>query len=266
MYEYVSKREFKPYREEVEKIIRKAQQTMKKRYNTTFQYQLIGSANQHLVTKIKNGNKGYDFDYNLILQKSDLWNCPQKLKQQFMTAFSDAVKGTPYKVPEDSTSAITMKVVDKKNSRIIRSCDLAIIYYLDEDDTDKGYMYLRNWKNGWYSFEKRRLSNNADSKLDAILEYEQGWNMIREEYLKIKNNNKDKNKKSFILYLESIHNVYNHLSQYEEEKQENQWFSNSYTQNLSLSNFFITHPQTKTGVGLSNLCFKIILKGSSVIK
>ena len=68
MYEYVSKREFKPYREEVEKIIRKAQQTMKKRYNTTFQYQLIGSANQHLVTKIKNGNKGYDFDYNLILQ------------------------------------------------------------------------------------------------------------------------------------------------------------------------------------------------------
>ena len=136
-----------------------------------------------------------------------------------------------------------MKVVDKKNSRIIRSCDLAIIYYLHEDDTDKEYMYLRNGKNSRYSFEKRRLSNNADSKRDAILEYGQGWNMIREEYLKIKNNNKDKNKKSFILYLESIHNVYNHLSQYEAEKQENQWFSNSYTQNLSLSNF-LYYPST----------------------
>ena len=121
-------------------------------------------------------------------------------------------------------------MIDKKNSGIIRSCRLAIIYYLDEDDTDKGYMYLRNGKNSRYWFEKRRLSDNADSKRDAILEYGQGWNMIREEYLKIKNNNKDKNKKSFILYLESIHNVYNHLSQYEAEKQENQWFSNSYTQ------------------------------------
>lgn len=223
MYEYVSKREYTPYKKEVEDIIRHAQQIMKKRYNTTFQYKLIGSGDRHLVTKIKNGNRGYDFDYNLILQKTDLWRNPKKLKQQFMIAFSDAVKGTPYKTPEDSTSSITIKVVDKKKSKIIRSCDLAIIYYVDDDDTDEGYMYLKNWKNNKYSFEERRLSHNVDSKLDGILEYEQGWNMIREEYLKIKNKNKDRNKKSFILYLESIHNVYNHLKQYEEQ-QENQSF------------------------------------------
>ncbi len=207
------------YKEEVEKIIKHAQQIMRKKYDTTFQFKLVGSANRHLVTKIKNGNRGYDFDYNLILQKYDLWDNPKKLKQQFMAAFSEAVKGTPYKSPEDSTSSITIKVVDKKESKIIRSCDLAIIYYVDDDDTDEGYMFLKNWKNGSYSFEPRSLSQNSDYKLEEILEYEQGWNMIREEYLKIKNRNKYTNKKSFVLCLESIHNVYNHLRQNEEVEQ-----------------------------------------------
>lgn len=223
MYEYVSKRECKPYREEIEKIIRRAQVIMKKRYDTTFQYYLIGSAKRHLVTKIKNGNRGYDFDYNLILQKSDLWENPKKLKQQFMSAFSEAVNGTRYKTPEDSSSCMTTKVVDKKNSKIICSCDLAIIYY-DDDDINEGYKYLKNWKNNRYSFEKRNVSVDAERKLDKIFEYEDGWNMVRDEYLKIKNKNKDVNKKSFVLYFESIHNVYNQLKQYEQTEAQNQRF------------------------------------------
>lgn len=72
MYEYVNEKEYAPYREEIEEIILRVQQIMKKKYNTTFKFTLIGSADKHLVTKIKNGNKGYDFDYNLIIQKSDL--------------------------------------------------------------------------------------------------------------------------------------------------------------------------------------------------
>lgn len=227
MYEYVSKREYTPYKVEIENIIRHAQQIMKKQYNTTFQYKLIGSASRHLITKMENGNRGYDFDYNLILQKSDLWDNPKKLKQQFMNAFKDAVSGTPYNPPEDSTSSITIKVVDRRHSNIIRSCDLAIIYYVDDEDMGEGYMYLKNWKNNRYSFEKRKLSQNADYKLYEILEYEQGWNMIREEYIKIKNRNKDINKKSFVLYLESIHNVYNHLQQ-EEEARKGKYTSSLY--------------------------------------
>ena len=216
MYEYVNKRELTLGREEVEVIIRRAQDIMKKRYNTTFQYVLVGSAKRHLVTKIKNGNKGYDYDYNLIIQKSDQWNNPKKLKQQFITAFSEAVKGTSYKPLEDSTSCITIKVIDKNNSRIIRSCDFAIIYYID-DKKDDGYRYLKNWKNGRYSFEDRKNSKGAESALDYILEHENGWNMIRKEYLKLKNSNKDINKKSFVLYLESIHNVHNNLSRQEKQ-------------------------------------------------
>ena len=166
MYEYVSKAEYKPYKEEIESIIKKVQKIMKTEYDTTFQFKLIGSTNRHLVTKIKDGNRGYDFDYNLILQKSDLWDNPKKLKEQFMRAFSKSLKDTKYGEPEDSTSSITIKVVDKKHSKIIRSCDFAIIYYLDDDDLDNGYRYIKNWKkNNRYSFEDRVLSQNADCKL-----------------------------------------------------------------------------------------------------
>lgn len=93
---------------------------------------------------------------------------------------------------------------------------MAIIYYAS-DDYDEGYYYLKNWKDGRYSFEIRNNSVNADYKLDEILEYEDGWNWIRDEYLKLKNRNPDKNKKSFTLYLESIHNVYNHIQQWEDD-------------------------------------------------
>ena len=54
MYEYVCKREYAPYREEAEKIIRHAQQIMRRKYNTTLLYKLIRGATRHLVTKIKN--------------------------------------------------------------------------------------------------------------------------------------------------------------------------------------------------------------------
>lgn len=243
MYVYVNKKEYAPYRKEVEDIIRHAQRIMKQKYNTTFQYKLIGSADRHLVTKIKNGNKGYDFDYNLILQKSDLWKNPKKLKQQFMNAFNEAVKETPYSPPEDSTSSITIKVIDKKNLKIIRSFDLAIIYYLDDEEPDEGYMYLKNWKNGNYSFEPRNLSVNIDAKLDEIEKYEDGWNMVREEYLKLKNRNKDINKKSFILYLESINNVYNQLRQYEEKERQQQAYLNyGHISLSSLNNYWGTKP------------------------
>ena len=82
-------------------------------------------------------NKGYDFDYNLILP-----NKPQlkaaKVNEYFRLAFNYAVKGTAYKCPEDSTTVLTIKVVSKKQSKIARSCDFAIIYYPYED-ADDGY-------------------------------------------------------------------------------------------------------------------------------
>lgn len=40
---------------------------MKEKYDFHFSYELIGSGKKHLITRKKNSNTGYDFDYNLII-------------------------------------------------------------------------------------------------------------------------------------------------------------------------------------------------------
>ena len=75
MFEYVTRAEYQPVREELEKIIIKVQSYMKENFGTTFQFRLIGSGKRHLITQLEGGNGGYDFDYNLILP------APKKVKQ-----------------------------------------------------------------------------------------------------------------------------------------------------------------------------------------
>ena len=172
MYEYVKKSEYAPVRKELEGIIKRVQNEMWERYGLTFQFQLIGSGKRHLVTRIRGGNGGYDFDYNLIIQRwGDMYNSKVMIvKQGFMDAFKGAVKGTPYSSPKDSTSAITIKVIDKKQKKVFHSCDFAIIYYED------------------YS-----------------------WTCISEEYRKLKDINEGKGKHSYSLYAEAVNNVYNQM-------------------------------------------------------
>lgn len=213
MFEYVTKREYQPVRLELEKIIQKVHHYMRKEHNISFQHKLIGSGNRHLITRVVNGNGGFDFDYNFIIPAPEpgyKWNA-DVIKSKFMEAINFALNGTKYSNSKDSTSAITIKVIDQKNSRIVHSCDFAIIYY-DNESNFNGYYYLRNWKNqGRYSFEERALSANVDDKLNVILTYSDGWNSIRKEYLKLKNSNRDENKHSFSIYLEAVNNIYNQL-------------------------------------------------------
>lgn len=210
MYEYVPKSEYSPVRLELEEIIRKAQAFLRKKNGISFQYRLIGSGKKHLIMRNTSDNKGYDFDYNLILpHKPELK--PEQLKDRFRLAFNHAVEGTAYKCPEDSTTVLTIKTVDQKRKKIVHSCDFAIIYYPCEN-TDDGYFYLKKRKGGKYSFEFRQLSEGAENKLAELRQYSDWWERVKVEYKKLKNNNKQ-NKRSFVLYLESINNVHNHIKQ-----------------------------------------------------
>lgn len=212
MYEYVKKAEYAPIKKELEQIIRTVQHEMRKKYKITFQFQLIGSGKRHLVTRVCNGNSGYDFDYNLIIPhpQNGYHYRADIIKQDFMNALKTALIGTPYSFPRDSTSAITIKVIDRKNRRICHSCDFAIIYYGNYNETN-GYYYLRNNKlRGSYEFAFRSLNSNIDEKVNYILE-ENGWNYIRDEYLILKNVNEGNKKHSFSLYIEAVNNVYNQM-------------------------------------------------------
>ena len=211
MYEFVSKREYGPIRDEIEYVIKKVQRKLKKQdRDLTFQFRLIGSGSRHLITRIKGGNAGYDFDYNLILNAGFSWKA--EIRDDFFQAFQEAIGGTRFNTIENSTSVITIKQVSTKNKRVIVGCDFSIVYYPDDDF--KYYEYVRLNKHvNCYTWEIRNVSRLNDKKLNWLREnYDGIWNDIRAEYLKLKNNN-IQNKHSFILFHEAVNNIYNQIEQ-----------------------------------------------------
>ena len=212
MYEYVKKSEYAPVRKELELISNRVQVLMRKKYGLTFPFHLIGSGQRHLITRIKGGNRGYDFDYNLILSPpgDGYYYIAKVIKQEFIDALKIALRGTEYSFPKDSTSSITIKVVDKGKKKIEHSCDFAIIYYGDNDGYE-GYYYLRNNKpQQSYQFVFRTSNSNIGEKVQEIIE-DDGWPYIKEEYLLLKNINEGNRKPSFALYAEAVNNVYNQM-------------------------------------------------------
>ena len=223
MYDYVSRSEYAPARKEFEIIIKKAQQLLKKRNGITFQFRLVGSGSRHLVMRLKGGNKGFDLDYNLILFKSKNGYDPDYIRQVFLTAFNDAVRGTHFIAPKSSTSAITIEYVDTKSKKIVYSCDLAIVQY-DTNFEDDGY-YINKRVNNKYDWVFRSNTIGLNSKINDIKAWnsKMWWVWIKDEYKTVKNSNKDPNKHSFSLYAETVCNVHNQIQQEKKSNGVGEW-------------------------------------------
>ncbi|OQC09734.1 MAG: hypothetical protein BWX74_00866 [Tenericutes bacterium ADurb.Bin087] len=208
-YEYVIKKEYTPVRKKLEEIIRIVQKEI--RSQLTFQPSLIGSGSRKLITREIGSNKGFDFDYNLALQTL---KTEKKDARTIYKIIFDAIqrisKQYNYKI-EQSTSAITIKLVDHKNSKIIHSCDFAIVK--DEKSSGNYFQLIlkvdKTTQPNKYIWNKRPASKNYYDKLRDI-EGAVLWEKLEEEYLKLKNANNDNEKKSYQLFIEAINNVYNH--------------------------------------------------------
>ena len=205
-YEYVTKQEVSIAREEIEDIIHKVQNYLRKEKLLTFQYNLIGSASnkRHLVTRIKNGNQGFDLDYNIVINKllKNGKNNAKWIKETLISAFNQFLKN-PYKKCENSTSVFTIKKLNKKNNTIDFSFDFAIVFYYEEDSVER-QKYIKFDKNkNSYFLELRKIATNHRDKEQFIKENGY-WSEVRDVYLEKKNKNSDPNKKSRTLYYETI--------------------------------------------------------------
>ena len=223
-FEYVNKREYQPVKREIEDFIRSLQKMMKE-YGITYDFRLIGSGKEHLITRAIGSNKGYDFDYNLIIRRPEkgyVYNA-SVIKEVFFDEIKDMIKGSRFNAVKNPKSVITIKAVDRKNSKVLCSCDIAIVYYEDEDDPDSGYRILKRKPDNSYVFELRKKSLFNDEKLEAILDYNpaQRWERIRKEYIKLKNQNQVREKRSHSLYCEAVNNVYNQIRWNDDFKSDN---------------------------------------------
>lgn len=202
-FEYVTKKEFGPVKESLIELINLVQDEVREYF--TFRYDFIGSASRNMITREINGNIGFDFDVNIRINDPDEKYGPDELRNILMDGFNKHSNRFQYDYAEDHSRVFTIKVKDKKNSRILHSCDFAIVY----DTSDGKQQYVRfNKTNNTCSWEYQPKGYYELNKRILVIKKNKLWQEVRDVYLDKKRNNKDPNKKSRSLFAETINEIY----------------------------------------------------------
>lgn len=201
-FQYVSKNEIAPLKNQVIELIGLVQDEIRNHF--TFKYEFIGSVKRNMVTRDVKSNIGFDYDVNIMVNDDDEKYSPAAIKLILMKAFDKYAYKYHYDFCEDSTRVFTIKVKDRKNSRILYSCDFAIVNNYGNNQQE----YVRfNKKSNSYSWTEQ---SNGFYLLPEKIEFCKDnslWAEVRETYIEKKNYNTDKNKKSRSIFADTIHQV-----------------------------------------------------------
>lgn len=208
-FEYVSKKEAAPYKAELIEILHQVQDYV--RDDFTFQFTFIGSSSRNMITYDPTTNIGFDFDVNITVNDDDEDYTPEEIRTILHNAFSRFMTAYGYNKCEQSTRVISIKVVDQWSSRVIRSCDFAVVY-----EGRNGQQYIRfNKERNYFSWE---FQTQPYKELEFRADYlkENGhWNEVLEVYLDKKNNNYNPDKHSRSLYAETINECFRRRNNHE---------------------------------------------------
>lgn len=213
-FRYVSKSELTPLKRELIELINLVQKEVREQF--TFQYEFVGSVKRNMVTCDVKSNIGFDFDINLMVNNDDEEYRPKKIKHILMKAFNKFVGKYRYDSCEDSTRVFTIKVKDKHNSRILHSCDFAIINncgdYIKFNKKENEYIWEEQ-PEGFYCLPEK-IKFCKDNFL---------WLEVRKIYIEKKNCNTDKNKKSRSIFAETIHQVCQKNGYFDKTVKKGEW-------------------------------------------
>ena len=147
---YVTKKKAQPIKNELYQILFEVQDIVSNSF--TFQFTLVGSSSNNMITYDKKSNIGFDFDFNIEVNDDEENYSPKEIRTIIKNAINQVSYRYGYKNCEDSTSVLTIKKVDKSACKIIHSCDFAIVYNCN----DGKQQYIRfNKKNNNYTWEFR---------------------------------------------------------------------------------------------------------------
>lgn len=208
-YQYISKhsKRVSQARDNLIDIIRDIQNEVRDKF--TFQFEIVGSYSRNMITYDPKSNIGFDLDVNIYPNDDDNEYTAKEIKQLLIKAFNKNIKKYGYSNVEDSTRVITIKIKDTDNSKIIHSVDFAIVHNYEDDEGYKCQEYIRfNKKKQSYTWEEQ---GNGFYMLDEKIKLikEDLWEELRVMYLRLKNENTDKHKKSRSLFAEAVNNIYN---------------------------------------------------------
>lgn len=199
-FKFVSRKEAAPYKARLIKLLNKVQDDVREEF--TFQFTFIGSSSRNMITYDPTTNIGFDFDVNITVNDEDY--SAEDIRTILHKAFSRCMTDFGYNKCEQSTRVISLKVVDLWNSRIIHSCDFAVVH-----EGRKGQQYIRfNKERNYFSWE---FQTQPYKELESRADYLKGndhWNEVLKVYLNKKNSNDNPDKHSRSLYAETINECY----------------------------------------------------------
>ena len=174
----------------------------------TFQYTPVGSYQRNMITYDSKSNVGFDFDFNIEVNDDDQNYTAKQIKNILQDAFNQVVHQYGYDYPEDSTRVLTIKKKDRKNSRILHSCDFAIINnYIDEDGYDcQEYIHFNKKQNSYNWCDQPRGFYMLPEKVEWIKENDL-WNEMKQLYLQKKDDNEDEHVHSRSIFASAVHQI-----------------------------------------------------------
>lgn len=205
-FQYVNPKQLSSAKKELIQIIHSVQNEVRQCF--TFQYCFVGSVKRDMVTYDVKANKGFDFDVDIHVNDDDSRYSAKEIKTKIRLALNKIIHRYGYDDAEDSTRVITIKVKDKKNSKILHSCDFAIVNDYIDDDGNECQEYIHfNKKQRTYTWEEQPFGYYLlDEKAEWIRD--NGYtDEMRKLYLRKKNFNTDSNKHSRSIYAETVHEI-----------------------------------------------------------
>lgn len=205
-FQYVTERQLSSARSNLIQIISSVHNLV--RQDFTFQSRFVGSVERNMVTQDVKSNVGFDFDVDLRVNDDGCRYSAKEIKTKIMLALNQVACRYGYDNAEDSTRVITIKVKDRQNSKILHSCDFAIVNDYTDDAGNERQEYIHfNKKQKSYSWQEQPqgfylLEEKADWIKDCGC-----WQEVMDLYLDKKNRNNNPYKHSRSIYAETIHEV-----------------------------------------------------------
>lgn len=199
--EYMTKAEIQPWHKKFLCWIESIRDEVRSN-GVTFDCRLVGSAKRHLV--IPHHNKGFDLDFQILTHKNKQGLKEKQMKQLFMDLLNPLVTAEGFEHCKDSTSSITIKMVDDDQSKLKVGYDVVILKTHKIADTEQTEI-LRHYKDEIperWAFEQLPDMTNANKQFRKI-KGAQMWQDLRKRYCAKKTKSTD-NKKSFQLLHEAV--------------------------------------------------------------
>lgn len=200
---YVTKVSAQPVKNELIQIIHEVQDIVRPYF--TFQFRPVGSSSRNMITYDRKSNIGFDFDFDLEINDYNEDYKPAQIRHIIKNATDQVAPRYGYKYCEDSTRVLTIKKVNIFTSRILHSCDFAIVYNC-EDGRQQYIRFNKDHNNYTWEYQGKgfkRLENRI-----TWLKANGYWGELQDYYIYKKNCNNNPNKHSRSIFAESINEMY----------------------------------------------------------